>query len=615
VVSGTFTYALVSVRDASSSTCSQSQSGSAVVIVDAFPTADAGSGGNECDLNFIFNATPSVGAGSWTLTSGPGTAVFSPNANTPNATVVVSAYGTYTFTWTEINGTCSNSSTISVNFNRQPVANPGPGGNECDLNFRFNAIPSIGAGTWTRTSGTGTAIFVPDANSPNSTVTVSAYGTYTFTWTEVNANCSNSASITVNFYQQPVANPGTGGNNCGPEFFLNAIPSVGIGTWTRTAGPGTAVFSPGPNTPNASVTVSVYGIYTFTWTEVNGPCSNNASTNVTFIQSPSADAGAGGEECDLDFILNAVPGTGTGTWTKLNGPGNAIFSPNANQAGATVTVDLIGTYDFSWTEVNSTCQSSDMVRVVFRDLPAVSAGNDTIICEKGSAQLRASGAGSFMWAPDTFVNNPAISNPIATPDSSTIFRVTLTDQFGCKNSDEIKVEVWKNPVAYAGPDKVLEYLFGTALEAAEPIIHESGVWSLISGSGEFSDATDAKSLVSRLSLDENILLWTVTNGVCLPSSDSVTITVRDFVTPTSTLITPNNDGRNDNLVLKGIETLGKTELIIFDRRGAQVYKAANYNNDWNGVDYNGNPLQDDTYFYVLKSENGKSISGFFVIRR
>jgi len=52
--------------------------------------------------------------------------------------------------------------------------------------------------------------------------------------------------------------------------------------------------------------------------------------------------------------------------------------------------------------------------------------------------------------------------------------------------------------------------------------------------------------------------------------DSVMITVHDLIIPT--LITPNMDGRNDYFVLRGIETLGKTELIVFDRRGAQVYQ-------------------------------------------
>jgi gliding motility-associated-like protein len=139
------------------------------------------------------------------------------------------------------------------------------------------------------------------------------------------------------------------------------------------------------------------------------------------------------------------------------------------------------------------------------------------------------------------------------------------------------------------------------------------VWSVISGTGNFLDNTYAKTAVSNLSLGTNEFLWIVTNGFCPSAHDTAMISVNNFVIPT--LITPNMDGRNDYFVIRGLATLGKTELVIFDRRGVQVYKNMNYDNSWNGVDNNKNPLPDDTYFYVLKSANGKSISGYIVIRR
>jgi adhesin/invasin len=110
-----------------------------------------------------------------------------------------------------------------------------------------------------------------------------------------------------------------------------------------------------------------------------------------------------------------------------------------------------------------------------------------------------------------------------------------------------------------------------------------------------------------------MFLWTVTNGVCKPSNSLVHITVNDLIIPS--MITPNGDQNNEYFKLNGIESLGKTEIIIIDRRGAQVYKNTNYNNEWNGVDYNGNPLPDDTYFYLIKTVNGKSMRGYVVVRR
>jgi hypothetical protein len=47
----------------------------------------------------------------------------------------------------------------------------------------------------------------------------------------------------------------------------------------------------------------------------------------------------------------------------------------------------------------------------------------------------------------------------------------------------------------------------------------------------------------------------------------------------------------------------------------EVFRSDNYSNDWDGVDQDGNALGDDTYFYVISSENGKKKSSFIVVRR
>ena len=134
-----------------------------------------------------------------------------------------------------------------------------------------------------------------------------------------------------------------------------------------------------------------------------------------------------------------------------------------------------------------------------------------------------------------------------------------------------------------------------------------------SGYVVFSDTTDPRSVVSNLSQGDNVLAWVVTNGICPADTDKVTITLGEFVIPT--FITPNGDSKNEYFLIKGIETLGKTELTVFDRRGMQIFKNSDYDNKWNGVDYNDRPLINDTYYFILKSGTGKSYSGYIVIRR
>jgi gliding motility-associated-like protein len=517
---------------------------------------------------------------------------------------------------TNSNGCAATSAPITNTVIQVPAGNAGTGGNECDLDFVLNAVPSIGTGTWTfTTTSPGSATFNPNANTATATVSVTEPGTYYFTWTEINNICSKSSTITVNFYRQPAADAGKGGNNCGPSRTLGAIPSVGTGTWTKSSGPGTVTFSPNANNPKAIASVSAYGLYNFTWTEVNGTCSSSDTINVNFLQVPSPHAGADASECDLDHIMAAVQGTGAGAglWSLVSGPGTAVFTPSASVPGATVTVSAYGTYVYAWTEINGTCFATDQVSVVFRSIPPVNAGRDTVKCLGNNLRLQATGTGTFRWTPAVLVSNPNISNPVAINIDPANYVVTLTDQYDCKNSDTVFVDVWDTPFSFAGADTTLDYIFTLKLDADEPDSNETGTWSTINGSAIFDDPKDPKTRITNLSVGENIILWTVSNGICPDFNDYVTINVNNLVVPS--LITPNGDQNNEYFRLQGIETLGKTELIIFDRRGIQVWKSDNYENDWNGIDHNGKTLPEDTYYYTLRAQNGVSMSGYIVIRR
>jgi gliding motility-associated-like protein len=222
-------------------------------------------------------------------------------------------------------------------------------------------------------------------------------------------------------------------------------------------------------------------------------------------------------------------------------------------------------------------------------------------------------AGSTPGLTYTYWTDPQATIAYTTPSTAIAgtYYIKGTTVSGYFNIKPVTVVIDALPVPNAGSVQKLDYVFGTTLNA-NLNINETGIWSLVSGTGVFSDTTNPRTNISDLSEGDNILKWTVKTTVCPEVSDTVLILVNQFVIPT--LITPNMDGRNDYFVLKGLETLGRTELQIFDRRGVQVYKNLDYDNSWNGVDYNKNPLPDDTYFYVIKTENGKSISGYVVIR-
>lgn len=108
-----------------SGVCPQAVSSVVKITVDETPsTATVGGTQNLCGTltsSGLGGNTPTVGSGTWSKQSGPGTVSFNPGASTPNATATVSTAGTYVFRWTISNGTCTASAKdITVNYFNKP---------------------------------------------------------------------------------------------------------------------------------------------------------------------------------------------------------------------------------------------------------------------------------------------------------------------------------------------------------------------------------------------------------------------------------------------------------------------------------------------------------------
>ena len=399
---------------------------------------------------------------------------------------------------------------------------------------------------------------------------------------------------------------------------LSGLPPAG--EWILTGNPGSISLT-GTGTSTLFTGLAA-GAYSFTVTDQEG-CTSIASSNVVINSNPGSPGppiigSITSPSCNMptgSVSLNGLPLTGS--WTLTRSPDNVTLTGSGTSI--TITGLSAGTYNYSVT--NSVgCISELSKNIVIPVQPSsvtIVITDPPSLCSPGKADLTNPSvtAGSTEGITYAYYTDAAATIIFPTPSGADngIYYIRGTSSEGCFDIKPVTVIINESPVADAGPDKILDNQFETFMEADLTQVNDTGTWSVMSGTGEFLDVSDAKTSVSGLSINENMFIWMVTNGICPASSDTVSITVLDQ--EIQTLITPNMDGRNDYFELKGLESMGRTEILIFDRRGVQVFKNTDYDNLWNGVDYNGNPLHDDTYFYALITEDGRTIKGFIVIRR
>lgn len=402
------------------------------------PTANAGANDSICGLTTSLGAELSVGTGTWSATAG---LVFD-DLSDPNSNVTATGYGSYTLTWTEINGAgCEGTDTVTLVFSETPSPQAGPDQSVCGLEAGLNATLSSGSGVWS-----GTGVSFDDPGNPQSPVTADDFGSVTLTFTEVNGNCSSSSSLDVTFVEAPVADAGIDQEICGLNATLNAVPSAVSGEWS---GPAELLFV-NPSDPDSDVSASDFGVYQLTWTEsAAAGCTTSDQIELSFFEAPIAVAGEDTTVCGLNFALEADPVAGEGTWSSTNP--DVEFLPNANAPDATVEVPSDGTYILTWSAINGICADSDEIELQFTDAPLADAGAEDSICGL-TYSLNANGSDGN-WSSDNpnVVFTPDDTDPNATVTVPThgdyIFEWFIDNGNDCSDSDSVTVSFYGTPQA------------------------------------------------------------------------------------------------------------------------------------------------------------------------
>lgn len=639
--------------------------------------------GEDQELCFPTNTTTLVGndlivpaTGEWTLYQG--SAVISDPTN-PTTEVLGLSVGTNIFVWTIDNGACENAITtdtmeVRVFAPDAPIANAGPDLSLCTpvdcIPLQANTPVDPQTGTWEYISsinGAGNIPFgsVDDIHDPNAQLCALGVGVHTLEWNIYNGPCNNDTAdeVVISVFDNNAedANAGEDIYLCAPisETALSANAAVfpGVGTWAiiDAIGPGGALTSgtfADVNDPSTTISGLEIGIYTLTWSIFNGPCGTTIDTLIIQINdplSPNATAGPDQEFClnlaDATMAGNAPLFPATGTWTAIS------FDPTGTIVDASSpTTDIIdiplNEHLFVWTINNGACANgitSDTMSVYVNDITvaAANAGSDLSFCgAPDSLIMDASttiGLAEGYWTyndeifdftDSTFYNSIVYGFPLGV----TTFTWTVDNGACGITSDDITITVYdpELPVAYAGEDVVIcDHEFTSFnLNASEAVAPSFGEWTITQGPIEVGDLTLSDALVLSLGAITTPLVdvpsemvWTVNNGVCGTSTDTIAFLLEDCLTiEIPDAFSPNGDGVNDVFVIPNLDSYPNHSLKIFNRWGTQVYEAAPYFSDWDGTSEHaatlGEHLPVSTYYYILDLGNGEdAFTGFVYLKR
>lgn len=333
---------------------------------------------------------------------------------------------------------CTDTVTHTITINETPTASFSSTAPVCgDEGVDFSNTGSSGS-NWTYSWDFGENSQPSSSSAENpTTVTYTQGGSKSITLNITNGVCSNSHTESIEVFEFPEINAGNDTTICADASLLLGSPEeVGF---TYLWFPSSTLDFDTVAQPLASPEAQISN-YILVVTDAAG-CMSQDTIIVTMLPSAIANAGPDYDICSGDSIQ-----IGTGLlegqmyfWSPVEGVGDTL-APNPYVTPAQTTVYTLNTY-------YPGCDTlTDQVFVNVHQMPDVHATSfvdqDTIeIAEGEQIELIVTGAIQYEWSPAESLSNSWVFNPVAYPDSTTVYVVIGTDLYGCVGTDSITIMV------------------------------------------------------------------------------------------------------------------------------------------------------------------------------
>lgn len=330
-------------------------------------------------------------------------------------------------------------------------------------------------------------------------------------------------------------------------------------------------------------------------------CFDTTFHTIQIKPVPTVVASGGITLCSGNTANLSVSGATTYQWTPIQGLScNTCTNPVASP---TVTTPYVvgGT--------TNGCTGYDTVIVtVIPPIRMTVSPNDSI-CIGQTALLQASGAATYIWNPAATLSSSTDPNPIATPTSTTIYRVIGSDGHNCfSDTAYITIGVGPYPIISLGPDLVL------AAGTQQPLISTVQNGPLTQWLWTPSTNLNCNTCPQPIANIKKDITYVLLGTTAYGCSSSDTINIKVFCAESQVFIpnafTPDGDGLNDILMVYGKGIVTVKHFRIFNRWGELVFERDNFspNNPTYGWDgkVKGKAATPDVFVYTAEvmCENG-----------
>ena len=352
------------------------------------------------------NGINSICQGQSTTLNAIGSGVYNWSTGDTTSSITISPATNTIFSLIVSNGSCSDTAYSSIIVTPAPV-------------IIITGVDSICFGQSTSLTATGGGTYSWSTGSTSNSVFVNPISNTTYNVVVANSGCSDSALVSVIVNPLPIATiTGTTIICAGQNTIL--VGNGGIAyNWNTGVTASALNVSPIINTTYSVIVHNTFG------------CSDTASVAVTVNPLPT-----------VVISGNATVCAGETEVITASGVGNFLWNTGDSTSFISITPTIVTNYLVT---ASNFCGSvSDSITINVNLLPATTISNDTAILLGNNANINATGGTSYLWLPSAGLSCNTCPNPIASPQNTTTYSVTITGANGCPVIKTITITIDDN---------------------------------------------------------------------------------------------------------------------------------------------------------------------------